>query len=347
MPGKIYILSPGNILSGGVSSLHNLCLALVQNNYHASVYYIDVNDVFIETVLLSKFKVTRADKIEDNKNNLLIVPETLMYYFKDYPSIEKVVYWLSLKFFFKNPRYYNKLFQQYIIRKLFHPKDYIGGKPGSIEYYKQAILRWAIKKSGNWRNDITHLANSQYTLSFCKKMGVNNCILIHNPLIDEIFGIKPVTERKYQILLGSRTSFLPGFLLKISLPGIKILKLKNLPIQKVYELMSESMIYVDLSISNRDRAPREAAFLGCIVFTSNLGSARYYEDVPIPKFYKIREGLFNFYIFKKRLSYALNNYAKLTCDFELFKEEIINEKNHFGERVKLAFDLIFNKQTNQ
>jgi hypothetical protein len=342
MPGKIYILSPGNILSGGVSSLHNLCLALVQNNYQASIFYIDVNEEFIKTVLLSKFNTPRADKIEDNKYNLLIVPETLVNYFKKYPYIGKLVYWLSLKFFFKNSQYYNKLFQNYFLRKLFHPLDYIGGKPKSIEYFKQKVLQWATKKSGHWGNEITHLANSQYTYGFCEKMGAEKFALLYNPLIDEVFRIKTQTERKYQILLGARTPLLLEIYLKISFPEAAVLKIKKLPIQKVYELMSESAIYVDLSVSNRDRAAREAALLGCIVFTSSLGSARFMKDVPIPDFFKIRGSIFNFYKIKCRINSALNNYDKLISEFDLFKKEIMNEKKYFAERVKQAFDLLLN-----
>jgi len=116
---------------------------------------------------------------------------------------------------------------------------------------------------------------------------------------------------------------------------------KNLTVESVYKLMRESLIYFDLSVSNRDRAPREASILGCIVFTSNKGSARFEEDVPIPAYYKIGNRLYNLPMIRNRINYALKNYDSILADFNHFREKIVKEKEQFNQTVKHVFMLIF------
>lgn len=340
MPGKIYILSPGNILSGGVSSLHNLCIALVQNNYHASVFYIDVNEEFIKTVLLSKFNNPRADKIEDSQENLLIVPETLINYFKNYPDIRKLVYWLSLKFFLKDNKSYKGIMQNYFLRKLFYPRDYIGQPSSLIDGYKQKIIQRGVGHSAVWNKEIIHLTNSFYTYMFCLKMGAIQAKLLYNPLSDQIFQLTGKHPRKNQILIGARSSKSLQYYLKWTLPKYKVIRLKRMTLDQVYEYMSESIAFIDLSTSNRDRSHREAAFLGCIVFASCIGSARFMEDVPIPLKYKFKESIFIFPKLKKQLLESISNYDHSIKEFDAINEHSRSDKKNFLKRVKEIFQKI-------
>ncbi|MDF1549364.1 MAG: hypothetical protein P1P88_16185, partial [Bacteroidales bacterium] len=84
---NIYIISPGNILSGGVSSLHNLCKALIKNGFNAKMFYVNADEQFINQILEVKFNLPRKKEIIDNRSNLLIVPETLTHLFSNYQRI--------------------------------------------------------------------------------------------------------------------------------------------------------------------------------------------------------------------------------------------------------------------
>ena len=56
---------------------------------------------------------------------------------------------------------------------------------------------------------------------------------------------------------------------------------------EVSEVLHASKVYVDFGKHpGRDRLPREAALAGCLVMSTNLGAARYWEDMPLPNWYK-------------------------------------------------------------
>jgi hypothetical protein len=178
-------------------------------------------------------------------------------------------------------------------------------------------------------------------------MGTKNVLLLHNPLIDEIFTQKKSYTRKKQILIGAKTSKILAYYLKKSNPDFQIIRLKKLPIEKVYDLMSESYIYADFTISNRDRAPREAAFLDCIVFTSNKGSAGYIQDLPIPDYYKMEGKLTNYIKINLRIKSAIKNYEAFKTDFIEYKMQSIKEKEGFNEMVGSLFQKIEEKYLRQ
>lgn len=335
---NIYIISFGNILSGGVSSLHNLCEELIQNQYNAKMFYVDANEQFIEHVLKPKFNFLRTNEIIDDESNLLIVPETLPHLLVNYHKTGKIIYWLSLKFFVKNKNFYKGLLRNYFIRKITFPNDFIGNTSGIIDRIKQNMLYRGMKDSVVWQKNIIHITNSFYTYSFCKKMGASNINLLYNPLIGGIFDKKPAFPRKKQILIGARTSKLLKFYLEKTLPDFTVIHVKKMSIETVYEYMSESMVYVDLSTSNRDRAPREAAFLGCIVITSKIGSAKYYQDVPIPNKYKFRNKLHNYPKLKRLIKNNALNYTEIISDFDSINNRTIEERNNFSNEIASIFE---------
>lgn len=341
MPGAIFIINSGNILSGGVSSMNNLCKGLIECGYDAKIYYLNANENLIKEKIEPHFKVPRTFEIIDDKINTLVVPEILSHLFTNYTNIRKVVYWLSLQFYFKNNYSYRWPLSIKLVRKPFYNKDFFNPQPGIIEYLKQQIIYWGINKTSAWSDNIIHITNSFYTYSFCKSIGAKQVHLLYNPIIDKVFSIQPI-QKKNQILLGAKTSRLLVFYLKRLCVGYNIILLKGLKISKVYELMAESLVFAEFGISNRDRTPREAAILGCVVFTSNKGSAFYAEDVPIPDYYKMNQSFLNYRIIGKRILHAVKNYNDCISSFNEYRNVIKEEKKTFPVRIKSIFDLILN-----
>lgn len=64
--------------------------------------------------------------------------------------------------------------------------------------------------------------------------------------------------------------------------GVRSVALRDMTRAEVIEAMSGAMVYVDMGAHpGRDRMPREAALLGCVVVTGRGGSAGCDADVPI------------------------------------------------------------------
>ena len=67
----------------------------------------------------------------------------------------------------------------------------------------------------------------------------------------------------------------------------QIVQLRGMTSTQVSEALHSSQVYVDFGRHpGRDRLPREAALAGCSVLSTFLGAATYWEDMPLPNWYK-------------------------------------------------------------
>ncbi|RZK26541.1 MAG: hypothetical protein EOO43_02520, partial [Flavobacterium sp.] len=73
---KIYLTCPANYFTGGPECLHQLCLALNQNGFDACMYYLSSKDENPVHPNFKKYNLKYVLSIEDNINNVIIVPET-------------------------------------------------------------------------------------------------------------------------------------------------------------------------------------------------------------------------------------------------------------------------------
>jgi hypothetical protein len=67
----------------------------------------------------------------------------------------------------------------------------------------------------------------------------------------------------------------------------QVVELGGMDSQGVSEVLHASKVYVDFGKHpGRDRLPREAALAGCLVMSTYIGSATYWEDMPLSNWYK-------------------------------------------------------------
>ena len=102
---KIFIACPANIATGGPELLHQLAYHLRKDlNIDAYMYYYNFDNRRFETPVHPEYQiygnsyVTKLNEIEDNKKNIIIVPEirdgvNLLQHFK---NIRKGVWFLSV-----------------------------------------------------------------------------------------------------------------------------------------------------------------------------------------------------------------------------------------------------------
>jgi len=325
---KIIICSPGDVLiSGGVNSLHNLCKALVENGYNASMYYLNPKQEVINSEYYLSYNVTRSNVINDDSETLLIVPETLVPYLFYYKNAGKMVYWLGLSLFMKTPTWKSP-FHIKLFRKLIKCRSYFGYSTGSIEEYKRKLNEYAKSHLPIWNGDVLHACNSDFVAGYCRNKGIEAFVL-HNPVRDEFYDDTTLlAKREKIILLGPKTSRSLINKLKKTCHGFSIVKIKKMPSQKVFELMSKAMIFVEIgNFSGRDRMPREAALRGCIVITNTRGSASNQTDYNFNKSYKIEESDITSIV--RKVSECINDYESHFANQLSFREQLINERNQF------------------
>lgn len=338
---EIIIFCPANIITGGVNSLHNLCASLTKNGFNSKMYYVDRNNEIIKSPLIQSYKVEEHSGALDTKEQIIIVPETMTFRLAEFKNATKVVYWLSLKYYFKSP-VWKSPFDIKLLRKFISCSSYYGYCNSFFESYKRKLNEYAKDEFDIWTNDFIHLSNSFHVAEFCKSKGAQNIFVIQNPVRDEIYKrkIKP-GNRKNNILVGYRTSKFLIFLLRIYLKNYNIIRLKNIPFNDLVNLMTESKLFIELGVNpGRDRMPREAGLLGCAVIVGKRDSYTNKQDYKIENQYIVNPKFRNFLKIMKLTKEITSNYDYHNSNFENFRQQLIEEKKGFDNTVTNVFSEI-------
>jgi hypothetical protein len=94
-------------------------------------------------------------------------------------------------------------------------------------------------------------------------------------------------------------------------------------------------VYIDFgNHPGRDRIPREAAAMGCVVITNRRGSAENDVDIPIPNFLKIDDAFPDFPLkAAEGISEAMKSYASMRGAIQPWVNRIHAEKQQFDVDV--------------
>ena len=339
---EIIIFCPGDIVSGGVNSLHNLCASLSNNGFNASMYYFNRNSKILESKEIKSYGVNEFQGTIDKVNQILIVSESQIERLFKYKKASKVIYWLGLIFYFKNPTWQFP-FNYKIFRKLITCKSYAGHHSGLVELTQRKLFEYAKNQTNIWISDYIHLSNSYFVTEYCKKRGANNAFTLLNPVRDEIYSnsSEEIKFKKNKVLFGQRTPKLIVALAKLLLKNFEVVKIKNMPYDEVVKLMMESKVFAELGINHgRDRMPREAAMLGCVVFMNRRGSSSNKKDYKIKNEYILKNGVILYLKNLMKIKSAAKNYPEHYKNFEDFKLQLIQEKRDFDNNVITTFNQI-------
>lgn len=113
--------------------------------------------------------------------------------------------------------------------------------------------------------------------------------------------------------------------------GVKCIKIEKMPKIQVYKIFKRCKIYIDNGYHpGKDRMPREAALLGCVVVTNKKGSANNDKDIPI------EEKCSNTEECKKLIPEIFSNYDLYLKKQKSYRDSIKREKDIMKENV-IAF----------
>jgi hypothetical protein len=241
---KVFIYCPHH-KTGGPECLHQYCDMLNSIGADAYVFYWNIADqspVDLPMIYTEKYSNLKcAKEIEDSAENLLIIPEivSIKKIRNDFPNIRVAVAWLSLT-------YGLPLMQEYLAdSKLIHIfQSYLA---------KTRVLHEAAGPLETF--DLDDYISDEYTSATWDKWDKEDWVA-YNPAKD---------------------SDTPSICMEICAKCVPIQKMAP---AKVIETLKKCKVYMDLGTHpGRDRMPREAALLGCVVITNKMGSAAHYEDV--------------------------------------------------------------------
>lgn len=321
----IYIACPASFATGGTELLHQLCFKLNKNNIDAVMYYYGktLNDPVAER--FKKYKTKYVTNLVDSKENIVFIPEVNTDLIEKFKLSRKFIWWLSVDNY--------KVFYREYFTFNFNNLNTIKEK---IKY----IIKYFIKlKNENKKlftdKKIMHLVQSKYAEEFLKIKGIKQeNILYLSDYLNEDFFIKDISikNRENNVLYNPKKGIKVTRKIMKLFPQYNYIPLQNMTPIELKELYLKSKIYIDFgNHPGKDRIPREAAVLGCIILTNKKGSAKYFEDVSILEKYKYFDDDI------KRLGddiqYIFNNYEKIFQEYEPYRNKIKNEENIFENEI--------------
>lgn len=315
---QIIIVCPGGGTTGGVELLHQLAHTLQQNKVLTKILYYPFNkknDVPAPYLKYSTNQTTYDEAIKSE--GLFIIPETYTHLVDKFGCQRSIIWWMSVDNYLASGRLI------YSIKTRLNPFAYQD-----------------IKKKNQINEVVANLVQSNYAREFLQSHGVHNILNLGDYINDDFMAARSNVNKnlKKDIILYNPAKGFAVTKKLIQISGEKFIPISGLPREEVIKLMLQSKLYVDFgNHPGKDRIPREAAILGCVILTNVKGSAANYKDVPIPICYKFDDSLDIFYSgIISVIDEIFNNFDLHYSRFEDYRELIGNEKQIFcSDVVKL------------
>ena len=344
---KVYVAAPANAATGGPELLHQLVYHLRRKlNVNAYMYYIP-NDY--RNPVHSEYKQYNnpfVRNIEDSDKNILVVPEIIsgIRVLQNYHRIKKIIWWLSVDNFYlsfildpkKNlflPRAINKLIFLLFKRRIFDIQ--------ALAYQKIRKNQINLNKFMAIKNADYHFAQSYYAIKHLEENGIekNKIFYLSDCLNEEFLKIQTnLSKKENTVVFNPKKSFSFTKEIMIYSKGIKFIPLINMTREEVIETLQGAKVYIDFGTHpGKDRIPKEAAILGCCVIVGKRGSAKFYEDVPIPEEYKFNIEEKNIPKIRDKIKECLTDYKRKYEDFNKYREIIREEPNKFLQDLHKIF----------
>lgn len=340
----IYVVAPANAYTGGPELLHQLVFHLrVDLKINAYMYYIPNNCPNPIHDAYKKYGNPYVRKLDDNKKNVLIVPEVYwaILTFGKFKNLQKVIWWLSVNNFYTS-FLHQKFFESLSLRIINRIGKGIGLE--LLDLNELALKKYKncdLKQNIYIKQAILNLVQSEYARQHLIRKEIKNIKYLSDYLNEDFLEIKTDISKKENIVVyNPRKGY--KFTKKIMDAGrkasIKFVPIENMTRNEVIRLLQRAKVYIDFgNHPGKDRIPREAAILKCSVITGLRGSAKYKEDVNITFDYKFEDKKENISKVIGKIQEIFSNYEIEIEEFQGYVNQIKEEKNNFLKDLFFIF----------
>lgn len=316
---KIYVACVAKHATGGPELLHQFVNKLNRLGFEAYMYYVgeDTKDPVADQY--KKYNIKYVNEVEDNSDNLIVVPEVLTMILYKYKNIRKSIWWLSID------NYYYSI--EMLKRNLDNEK--LKAALGDIKYFDFND------------DDIIHLAQCKYISEHLNSKGIKEVYYLSDYLNKDFLENNTNNDykNKENIVVYNPKKGLE-FTEKLIAAGehIRWVPIKDMKPLEVIDLLKKSKVYIDFgNHPGKDRIPREAAICGCCVITGRKGSANYFEDVPIDDEFKFHDEEINIKNILNKIVQCLDNFNIENAKFSNYRDIIRKSENEFENQISNVF----------
>ena len=323
----VYLICPPAYASGGPELIYQLANKLAGHGVETYMYYHPKHEDPVHPNYVA-YGTRSVDVIEDDKRNLLIVPEALVPSFNQaetFNHIRKCIWWLSVDNFFvevyRRARA-RRVARIPLIRNLrIYEKRYFAAQVRAPHYDY-------------------HLAQSHYAMALLKKEQIEASYLsdfLSRPFFERAKELQEIKKENIVLFNPAKGHRFTSKIMAKA-PDLNWIPIQNMSPAEVADLLARAKVYIDFGHHpGKDRFPREAALLNCCIITGKRGSAYYDEDLNIPKPYKINDFKFNIGRITRLIRSCLQDYERHTKDFDHYRDLIRKEEQQFTDDLRSVF----------
>ncbi len=337
---KVYIFAPAKIFTGGPELLHQLAYTITKKyKIDVKMVYLPITDTNPIHNNFEKYKIKFSNYIEDEKKNILIIPEHYQFlsYSLKFKKIRKILWWLSLDNYFGYKfRYeFSKTIRSiikipYNLIKIFN--KLINYRFGIFTYQDFLKLFYKNFNLCNFKelSQIDyHFSQSSYAQNYLKKYFKDIKILSDFQRPEILNNYKKKLKKKKNLICYSNKSNL--FIKQIKKhTNYKMIELAGFSNSQLINIFKKTKVYLDFGYHpGKDRMPREAVLFNNCVITNIKGSAKNNIDIPINRKYKFKESIVNLKNINLRISKIFKNYKTEIKNFKKYQNIVLKEKKKF------------------
>lgn len=335
---KIYVATLFGHTTGGVELTHQLVDHLRTKGADSYIVYMKDNRVSADQTITQEYRcynIQTTNHIEDNTENLLILPEIFFDQIYNYVNIKIGCWWMSVDNYYSNASLADKLVFKPSLAKWYKVLT-------RYVKYPERRNRISIKELQKQKSRIYHFYQSSYAQMHLYSKGFDRVIPLSDYINTDFIDCKNA-EKKDMVLYNPSKGY--KFTKKIinTLPDVKFVPLKNLNRKQLSSLFAAAKLYIDFGhFPGKDRLPREAVTSGCCIISSTEGGAFFYEDLPIDRKYKIKRKSSNLPVIANRIKYILEHYDECCRDFDYYRSQVLNERETFFQQIDSFFFYLTN-----
>ena len=324
---KIYILCAGGVCNDSAELCHRLGSRLIRLGVDMKIVYIPVTENFDPDnpvhPAYKPFRVPYTYDLEDIKQNILIVPETLTSFLYSVKNIRRVIWWLSV----------DNLFRDIALRAVTQ-LDHLLTAPMAKFFCFQ-----------KYDEDIEHWTQSEYAKLFLKINKVPKEKIYHigdfiSPTLAKLHNSIDFKHKKNIIVYNGATSsqIIPQLIKKF--PKATWTAIQDSQAVDAPKLLADAKIYLDFGdFPTYEMMPRRAALLGCVVITGKHGAAANDIDINIPADFKFDDTEKNLHEIEKKIRAVLADHKSAYDKQKNFLKKILGEQKKFNRNVAMTLGI--------
>lgn len=323
---KVYVLAPGNYSSGGPESLHQLCSQLINCNINALMYYVCSNPKRFRAdnpvhENLTKYHLPYTLELEDEEQNIVIIPEAFSKYLYCTKKIRRVLWWLSVDIYIKGLR---DLMEKQFSNPLAEPM------PKFFYFYREG-------------EDIEHWGQSEYVRQFLELNGIEGSTNIETPMSHTFLSQAEhidLSQKENIVAFNPKKDTEIAEKIIAAAPDIDWRRIQDMTPEEVRALLTKMKVYMDFgNFPGRERLPREAALSGCVVITGRRGAAANDIDVNIPDEFKFDTNTLDAKQVVKKIREVFEDFSAAYESQKAFRDKELNALNVFKAKIAEYFEI--------